>query len=1088
MNGNHMKLAIVIIGVMLLGSTITSMFLYEDSEGTRSSDDGHEASEWGIGSQPITHTDQEFPFEPSTDGSEGQHDGGISYSLTRTYADGRSAAFEPEPSGSHAGDTRSDPGSHPLSLPITELVDLEEIAIGNLRNTNVGTLWVFDDTHQNVKEIHTGEFESNALGGSDMASGDFDGDGLKELVISSQLESVQNETSTKVTLVSFFDDETTNFELLNTSVYWLTSCALTVGDFDGDGLDEVAMVGNYQHNVSMGGVVLDDLDSSNQVIHIWDPIDHGWEVEPKPTAHHDITAGDFDGDGRDDIATVGYYNDTLISWIWSLNDQPDEQFPLYDGMSLITTLPEMLFTMGQPSLATGEIDGDGRDELIVTTHDSDWNLHYWIYDDQLTNFETLRDVRETIRIRSTESTTGDVDGDGLDEIFLVGHEVAHLVGRVLDDANHDFAELKNIDRVFEDPWFYWFNVRVETGDVDGDGYEEYAILGQSYIFLYGELHDDLGPGNGELLEIWKIGDNKHPTLAIGDFDGDGLILEYTGEQTSFQTPDIPIAALAAPPVIDGVNQHPEGSFTRLGITEPLGYDGAYQLDISTELSFSFEGDPIEMPVGVLDAFLEEFTITQTPVKITGSNISFEGTYPDDHVLYQSSEFDQYTYTIVSWPGHDDRIGETVSINVPTNITIGTATLAEFNAAAGSAQSIGPETFDHQSGDINTYPTSDERNTTLNSYPGWSSEAIPVGIGTGLANVAIDLGEFEIDVGSLRYGTPWGHLDGTLEGFNSTMGLTSKWISEVTIGENMILEGSVGELPADGKPGTSVYSYGMFVYTHDPSEDMPVFLVINYWVEGIIDPAQGDDDPYGYWPFDTIVDPNMTEDHTSHQNDAEVKGATLTDGVKDKALSFDGINDEVEIPLDLPSTNMTIELWFNTSETDTGIFSIPGDPKYINMPDFDFQLKNGSPRIQVTGEEDLTADSLLSDGLWHHWVWTFEDDVGQKLYIDGEHVGEQSHDGSETILEDQIIIGYSSASAQSHFEGSIDEVTIYLRVLNASEVDGKFTAMGYEPPITNNQDPDEDPDIWIWVSIITMFGILGAGSYLSILKIRKEKTG
>ena len=1078
-----MILATIIVGMIVFGTLTTSVLIHDDSDSNRSLD--QDRGEGGTDNVflPSLLPEQARPSGSTAIMSESYADGEISYSLTRTYADGRKVGFQQGPTGSHVRDTRSDSDFHPLSVPITELVHLDEIAIGNFRKTNEGTMWVFDDTYQHIKNIHTGKFDAENLGGSDMAAGDFDGDGRFELVISSQLDDVRDDVPTNVTLVSFFDDASHDFELLNTSVFWVTSCSLAAGDLDGDGIDEVAMVGNYHDEGSMAGVVFDDLLAPEHVLHLWDPIDHGWEVDPDPTIHHDMTAGDFDGDGRDEIATVGYYNDTLTSWVWSMKEHPEGPIPVFDGMDLVTTLPEMRFTKGQPSLATGDIDGDGRDELIVTTHDADWKLHYRIYDDSLTQFGILRDVRENITIRSTDSATGDIDGDGLDEIFLVGHQVAHLVGRVLDDANHDYAVLKVLDYVPEDPWFYWFNVKVQTGDVDGDGYDEYAILGQSYIYLYGELHDDLGPGNNQLLNYWKIGDNKLPTMAIGDFDGDGLILEYTGERTSFVTPGIPFAAMAAPPVIEGVNQDPDGSFTRFGTSKAEGIEGGYQLTISAELSFSFEGEPIGMPEGVRSAFLNEFSSTGTPIRITTTNISFESHYPDDHVLSQSSEFDQYTYRILSWPGHDDRIGENISINVPMAVTVEYSTRAEFNAHPGSSQHVGPEALHHQSGDIPTYPDSEERNVTLSTYSGWSSETVRVERGNGMAPVFIDLSEGLVHESMLSFGSRWNHLDGIPHGYTSTAGLTSDRIHHVTIGENTRFEGSVGYLADTGDPGAPGephYSYGMFVYVYDPSGEGLEYLVINYWAEGNGEPRPVPGEPDGHWAFDSLMNSNLTPDLSTHHHHAHVKGATLTNGVKERALSFDGIDDEVEISFALSPYYVSIELWLRTTMIDTGMFSIPGNSDSPEVQDYDFQLIDGFPHIEIPYAEALTADAFLADGLWHYWVWTMTNRGAQKLYIDGELVGEHSPGGSAFHLADRIVIGYSSSSSQPHFKGSIDEVKVHQRVLIASEVDENYTIMGYDPTEDIGRDTGDDTDdAEYWTALFILFVIIANASLVTL---------
>jgi len=979
--------------------------------------------------------------------------------------------------------SRGDSPGHPLTNDTTTLLDLDEIAIGNLRKTDEGMLWVFDDKLHNIKDMYTTTYDAENLGGADMVAGDLDGDGRDELVISSESDFLENKTLVSKTQVHFFDDETTNFQLVKTSVFWITSCAMTVGDLDGDGLDEVAMVGVHQGNVSMGGVVFDDLLAPEPVHHVWDPINEGWEGSNKKTRHHNIVAGDFDGDGRDEVATIGFYKgDTLISWIWAWNDNSDGTPALNYGMDLIHTLPEMHYTKGQPSLASGDIDGDARDELIVTTHDADWNLHYWIYDDQTTNFETLKDVRDDIRIRSTESATGDVDGDGIDEIFLVGHEVAHMVGRILDDANHNYTVLKVLDRIFEDKWFYWFNARVETGDVDGDGYDEYAILGQSYIFLYGELHDDLGPGNNELLKEWRIGDNKLPTLAIGDFDGDGLILNYTGEYGTIETPSIPIVAMAAPPPeeLDPVS---EGSFTQFGITGSGESMNDHQLSINAEVTLSFDGEPIQLVNGQHSAFLEEFTATGTPVAVTLNNISFKGNSSEDYIISQKIVYDQYNYKIVSWPGYDNRAGEYVTINVPNTIELDYTTLDEYNGVRGVEKPIPIEPFLHQTGDISTYPDMSERDTILNQYFGWSSETVSLGTEDGTAEVSIYLGEETIDEMHVHYGTSGRGI----EGFESTIGLTSDQMYTVSIGESTRFEGRIEFDDEPGELGISDYDLGMFVYQETMSEDGLTYLVINYWVEGNEPSGLEDNEPYGYWSLDTLFDGNMTEDLSHPHNNASVLGATLTDGIKNKGLSFDGVDNKVWVLVDLSETNLSIDLWFKTTLTDIGLFSIQGDPEGMDGQVIDFYLRNGRPRIDVQPAPLWSSDVSLADGLWHNWVWTIQEGVGQRLYIDGEPVGEDALDHFGSSVDELITIGYSSAGGQPFFEGTIDEVTVHSKVLNASSIEKNYNLLKNGSSTGNEQNIENDAeDHDILISLIILIVGIGSVLFVSFEKFSKDE--
>ena len=250
------------------------------------------------------------------------------------------------------------------------------------------------------------------------------------------------------------------------------------------------------------------------------------------------------------------------------------------------------------------------------------------------------------------------------------------------------------------------------------------------------------------------------------------------------------------------------------------------------------------------------------------------------------------------------------------------------------------------------------------------------------------------------------------------------------------------------------------------------------------PEPEDPEHYAYWTFDTLIGSNMTEDLSLYHNNANVSGATLTEGIKDKALYFDGIDDEVGALVDLPPTNLTIELWFKTTKTNTGLFSVLASPESIDDDECHFYLVDGRPHQQIPPAQVWSADVSLADGLWHYWVWTLEEEKGQKLYIDGEMVGNNSLDHSGFGQASRLNIGYSSMSAQPYFEGAIDEVKVHKGVLNATVI-----AENYESSYDNGQDTDdgtEDKEYLIPLTFLLLICV-GAVVVVGIIKTRKDKT-
>jgi hypothetical protein len=147
------------------------------------------------------------------------------------------------------------------------------------------------------------------------------------------------------------------------------------GDFDGDGRDEIAIaVSAVQNNLSQGNDfwVMDFRDntwvplgtvSSNSLKTVFD-LSGG----PQTTAF--AVAGDFDGDGRDEIAIAPYVNNTASTfWVMKFNPGPFAD-PARNGSwaaMAALNLGVAPFNAVTPAVfaVAGDWDGDGQDEIAI---------------------------------------------------------------------------------------------------------------------------------------------------------------------------------------------------------------------------------------------------------------------------------------------------------------------------------------------------------------------------------------------------------------------------------------------------------------------------------------------------------------------------------------------------------------------------------------------------------------------------------------------------------------------------------------------------------------------------------------------------
>jgi len=231
-----------------------------------------------------------------------------------------------------------------------------------------------NDAVSSVSTLTAGpESYRRSSGRTNPACGDLDGDGRSEIVIGFGVRMRG--------VVQVFDDLQTNFRPLasarsNSEGYmqipvpdgFWGSVYPAIGNLDGDAADElVAGLGR----TAGGGrlVVLDDL-SSGFAIHSGNRTGEPWlRVDPNPAAIQRHTRalpalGDVDGDGRDEIVvSFGKGSGARIA----LLDDAIDGFPMTssDATLLTTGRPGYQRKDGATRSAFGDVDDDGYDELIV---------------------------------------------------------------------------------------------------------------------------------------------------------------------------------------------------------------------------------------------------------------------------------------------------------------------------------------------------------------------------------------------------------------------------------------------------------------------------------------------------------------------------------------------------------------------------------------------------------------------------------------------------------------------------------------------------------------------------------------------------
>jgi len=182
-----------------------------------------------------------------------------------------------------------------------------------------------------------------------VATGDFNGDGIPDLAVANANFSVSPAVSSVNILLGSGDG---TFTLKSTFVTGNNPLGITVGDFNNDGFQDLAVVNTNDNTIT---VLLGKGDGSfKQLAAI-----PSTGFSSDPTA---ITTADFNGDGNLDLAVVNYGNPSFGNFnpagsIWVMLGRGDGTF---------TPQTEMIGRNHLTSIAVGDFNADGKPDLVVS--------------------------------------------------------------------------------------------------------------------------------------------------------------------------------------------------------------------------------------------------------------------------------------------------------------------------------------------------------------------------------------------------------------------------------------------------------------------------------------------------------------------------------------------------------------------------------------------------------------------------------------------------------------------------------------------------------------------------------------------------
>jgi hypothetical protein len=321
--------------------------------------------------------------------------------------------------------------------------------------------------------------------------GDIDGDGKPDLAI------VNDSSNTVSILRNTGNSGIVSFAIKLDFVTGFSPTSLAIGDIDGDGKLDLAITNNGSNTISI-------LRNTSTVgsISFATKVDYATGINPRSAV-----IGDFDGDGKPDLA-IANESSSNVSILRNTG-----------SYGVISFSGKVDYTAGSnpKSLSIGDLDGDGRYDLAIANYNSNTVSVFR----NTSNIGVISFANKIDLITGSNPQSiavGDLDSNGKSDLVITNYSGGNI---------SIFRNKGNIDSINFAPKLDFgtgINPRsIAIGDIDGDGKPDLAVANNnnnnvSVLRNFG-LKDTIN-----FVSKVDFGTGSGPSsVALGDMDGDGKL-------------------------------------------------------------------------------------------------------------------------------------------------------------------------------------------------------------------------------------------------------------------------------------------------------------------------------------------------------------------------------------------------------------------------------------------------------------------------------------------------------------------------------------------------------------------------------------
>lgn len=250
--------------------------------------------------------------------------------------------------------------------------------------------------------------------------------------------------------------------------------------------------------------------------------------------------------------------------------------------------------------------------------------------------------------------------------------------------------------------------------------------------------------------------------------------------------------------------------------------------------------------------------------------------------------------------------------------------------------------------------------------------------------------------------------------------------------------------------------------NEPREDGMV--TFNLQAKDSTDPGDISEGLIAHYPLD-----GNTLDAAMNNRDAVSLGAAPAEdrfGNPDACYDFDGINDYIEVQSKLPIDGfpLSVSLWVNIDSYTDGTGEVFASDRWdhywgsyhgfiINVAEGGYVGVGYANSLNTSTNVLSTAENAVNTGSWYHITAVFANEDDTKIYINGVQQSTTESNPQNNLVaftpaKDRIGRAYDGIDRHL-FDGRIDEVRLYDRVLTQDEITTLFNEDGW----SGNGDPE-----------------------------------